>query len=300
MPEDATRDFGAYLREARERAGITLRAIANNTKISVPTLEALERNDVARLPGGIFIRAFVRSYAKEVGLDPEDAVRRFVSRFPDAAVEESPAAYEANPEKIVVDEEPTTGRLWRFAWWVLPLVLIVYLGFGGRLNWWRDRAQPAPPRAEPQTEQAPPAPAAPVLTTPAPLPSTEPASSKPTGTTDGTAAPIPSARPAEPPVQAGEPPAPVAGEGQFRLILTPRGRCWVTVRSNGKIVFTGTMNPGDRQDLVLGGNVSLTLGNAGVMGVSINGQPARPLGGEGQVVTTLMNIQNLKTFLEAR
>jgi hypothetical protein len=60
------------------------------------------------------------------------------------------------------------------------------------------------------------------------------------------------------------------------------------------------MNVGDRRDLVLDGNVSLTLGNAGVMGVVINGQPARSLGGEGQVVTALMNIENLKTFLESR
>src|SRR5450759_3485177 len=113
MPEDLTRDFGAFLRDGRERMGVSLRVIANNTKISVPTLEALERNDGARLPGGIFIRSFVRAYASEVGLDPEDAGRRFVARFPDASMEESPTPYEANQEKIVVDEEPTTGRLGR-------------------------------------------------------------------------------------------------------------------------------------------------------------------------------------------
>jgi hypothetical protein len=46
------------------------------------------------------------------------------------------------------------------------------------------------------------------------------------------------------------------------------------------------------------GRVSLTLGNAGVMDIAINGQPARSLGGEGEVVTALMNIQNLNTFLK--
>ena len=59
-----------------------MRAIADRTKIPVQTLEALERDDVSRLPGGIFLRSFVRAYAAEVGLDPEQAVRRFVSRFP--------------------------------------------------------------------------------------------------------------------------------------------------------------------------------------------------------------------------
>ena len=38
-------------------------------------LEALERNDISRLPGGIFSRAFVRSYAIEVGLDPEATIQ---------------------------------------------------------------------------------------------------------------------------------------------------------------------------------------------------------------------------------
>lgn len=296
MPDDATRDFGAYLREARERSGITLRAIATSTKISVPTLEALERNDVARLPGGIFIRAFVRAYAKEVGLDPEDAVRRFVARFPDAAIEESPAQYEANPEKIVVDEEPARGRLWRIVGWSLPLVLvIVYFGFGGRLNFWRGQAQPSGVGTEPQLEQAPPVPAAPVLTTPAQVPSPEPSAGPPTDATG--AAPV--AQQAGEQAPAGAP-VDASAEGRFQLTLSARGRCWVTVRSNGKVVFSGTMNAGDRQDLALGGNVSLTLGNAGAMDVAIDGRPARPLGGEGKVVTALMNIQNLQSFLEVR
>src|SRR5712692_3512049 len=74
--------FGSRLRETRERKGITLRQIANATKISVGALEALERNDISRLPGGIFSRAFVRSYASQVGLDPEETVQDFIGEFP--------------------------------------------------------------------------------------------------------------------------------------------------------------------------------------------------------------------------
>jgi cytoskeleton protein RodZ len=74
-------DFGGKLRQAREERSISLRQIAATTKISVAALEALERNDVSKLPGGIFSRAFVRSYASEVGLDPEQTVRDFLERF---------------------------------------------------------------------------------------------------------------------------------------------------------------------------------------------------------------------------
>ena len=45
-------DFGSRLRDARERRGMSLRHIANATKITVAALDALERNDISRLPGG--------------------------------------------------------------------------------------------------------------------------------------------------------------------------------------------------------------------------------------------------------
>src|SRR5581483_5298920 len=90
MAGDRTGDFGRKLREARERKGVSLRQIASATKISVSALEALERNDISRLPGGIFSRAFVRSYAVEVGLNPEKTIQEFVAEFPQEAV---PAAH---------------------------------------------------------------------------------------------------------------------------------------------------------------------------------------------------------------
>src|SRR5712691_11492200 len=87
MPTERTSSgFGQMLRETRERQGISLRQIANATKISVGVLEALERNDIAKLPGGIFGRAFVRNYAIEVGLDPEATIEDFITQFPNDSV----------------------------------------------------------------------------------------------------------------------------------------------------------------------------------------------------------------------
>ena len=76
-------DFGGKLRKAREERGLSLRQIAVTTKISASALEALERNDVSKLPGGIFSRSFVRSYAAEIGLDPDTTVQEFLDRFKD-------------------------------------------------------------------------------------------------------------------------------------------------------------------------------------------------------------------------
>ena len=86
MTRASEADFGARMRDARERRGVSLRQIAETTKHSVSALDALERNDISRLPGGIFSRAFVRSYAAEIGVDPEQAVREFISQFPHESV----------------------------------------------------------------------------------------------------------------------------------------------------------------------------------------------------------------------
>jgi cytoskeletal protein RodZ len=83
VPENIGQDFGAGLRRARERAGLSLRRIADITKLSVRVLDALERNRVDLLPGGIYRRAIVRAYASEVGLNPEATLRAFLALHPD-------------------------------------------------------------------------------------------------------------------------------------------------------------------------------------------------------------------------
>ena len=83
---DRSSDFGPKMKRLREERGVALRDIADTTKISVSALEALERNDISRLPGGIFSRGFVRSYAIEIGLDPEQTVKDFIVQFPTDSV----------------------------------------------------------------------------------------------------------------------------------------------------------------------------------------------------------------------
>lgn len=80
---EAADDLGAALRRHREASGRSLRDLADATKLGVRTFEALERNQVDKLPPGIFRRAVVRAYAEEVGLDPEQTLRVFLARHPD-------------------------------------------------------------------------------------------------------------------------------------------------------------------------------------------------------------------------
>lgn len=83
MTDQVSRNLGAGLKLAREQSGLTLRQIADVTKLSVSSLTALENNRIGQLPGGIYRRAIVRSYASEVGLDPEETLRAFLEQYPD-------------------------------------------------------------------------------------------------------------------------------------------------------------------------------------------------------------------------
>ena len=74
--------FGPRLRSERERRGISLETIASVTKVSAELWDGLERNDFSRWPSGIFARAFVRDYARAVGLDEEDLIDEFCRLFP--------------------------------------------------------------------------------------------------------------------------------------------------------------------------------------------------------------------------
>jgi len=79
MPES----FGARLRQQREARHVDLLAIASQTRIKLALLEALERDDVSHWPAGIFRRAYLRTYAEFIGLDPDVALREFLEVHPD-------------------------------------------------------------------------------------------------------------------------------------------------------------------------------------------------------------------------
>lgn len=81
----ASRHFGEMLRRQRERRGIALKAIADQTKIGSSLLIALERGDCSKWPGGIYSRAWIRAYATAIGLDPDDIGAQFNRCFSQVA-----------------------------------------------------------------------------------------------------------------------------------------------------------------------------------------------------------------------
>src|SRR3954470_20432453 len=157
-PERTSTGFGQMLRDARERRGVSLRQIANATKISIAVLEALERNDISKLPGGIFGRAFVRSYAIEVGLDPETTIQRFIAQFPnDSVVAGHPVSDQIEDHLAVESDRQTAGTFL----WLLVIAVPVAAGLLSSATLGRRGApEPAPAPAPAAAAPRPPDPAA--------------------------------------------------------------------------------------------------------------------------------------------
>jgi cytoskeletal protein RodZ len=128
-------DFSDRLKQARIARGLSLHDVAGTTKISIVALEALERGDLSRLPGGIFSRAFVRAYAAEVGLDPEEAVTEFLA---DRARSEHEASQAIAVPEITADDRAFLERQ-RMASRILRVVVIVLVVAGLVFAIWKLR-----------------------------------------------------------------------------------------------------------------------------------------------------------------
>ncbi len=261
-------DFGGKLRLAREQRGISLRQIAARTKISLAALEALERNDVSKLPGGIFTRAFVRSYAIEVGLDPDETVHEFLERF-----QGGPASSSIVSPIISTDDRDFLARQ-RIAGVVLKLALISVPLIGVALYFTlRARpADPAPPQAAPATTAPPPDDSAPAASTPAVVP------------------PGPRAAPVQPPAATSARP--------MTLELHPTEECWVKLTIDGRPPLSRLMLAGDKEVHQVRDIAIIEVGNAGAFAFTIDGRRGKMLGQSGQVRTARITRETLAKFVE--
>jgi cytoskeletal protein RodZ len=128
--------FGETLRRERELRQISLREIAEATKINLRYLDALERDDFRHLPGGVFNKGFVRAYAQFIGIDPETMVTAYLEEDgrQQARASRTGGAPPVVPE-IEVPPRSLGVRLW-FAALLVVLILVLLaagltaLGYG--------------------------------------------------------------------------------------------------------------------------------------------------------------------------
>ncbi len=262
---------GARLRAAREGRQATLREIAATTKISVSALEALEQTDVSSLPGGIFTRAFVRSYATEVGLDPEETMREFMVEVDEAlAAESAPADAHSQEHDLFQSQQRMAGTVLKLILVGLPVALLLFFVT-------RDVGVPEdaaePPAVVVDTSAQPSRAAPPIRPAPAPPPR------------------------AAPPIRPAPAPPALATDAPLALVLSPRDECWVSLTIDGDVVFSRVMRAGESASYQAEKEIILNIGDAGAFGFAINDRDGRSLGDFGEVVTATITPQNYRSFI---
>jgi len=279
-------EIGRELAEARVRAGLSVEELSRRTKLSVSTLLAIERSQMGALPGGLYARAMLRAYAREVGCDPEGIVRRFRADGdehvdPLEMLDRMAAAASGSRlvERLHSSEIDAADHRRAVRNTVLLLVVLLFGGTfyatGGRLphvdslKRFTHRAAPPPPAFAP-------APAV-VAQPPAPAPG---APEKPVGTT------------AEKSTQPSDRDA-----TGLRLEIQPHESCWLSATADGQRVIYRTLNAGERALVEAKEAVDLRVGDPAAFAFTINGAAARVLGAAGEAVNIHLTPQNYREYL---
>jgi cytoskeleton protein RodZ len=294
---------GMDLKLARERLGKELSEVSSRLRIRVAHLQALEQGRIGDLPGKVYALGYLRSYAKELGLNPEELARRFKeeTRQGGSTDLDFPAPV---PERSI------------------PAGAVVLLGFvlavGAYAGWYRLSGQgklpaevvpPVPTRLVPLAEQAIPAPSPPRPMTHSPAPANAPAPAPEAApeTAAILAAPPSSASTAEPalaplavppssaaaatsadqtrPVQgdSGAQGRPAAPE-ESRIVLRAKDDAWMQVRDrSGQVLLNRVLRAGETWPVPAKPSLLLSTGNAGGTELLVDGVVAPPIGNPGAV-----------------
>src|SRR5215469_14611134 len=125
-------EFGKELRTERESRGIGLETISDSTKISGRYLAALEEDHFEQLPGGVFNKGIVRSYARVVGLDEDIWVNRYMAAYQQSGqLKTDDADWIAFAENVGKSREKEGQRPdLRLRWAGVAMLLLLLVGLG--------------------------------------------------------------------------------------------------------------------------------------------------------------------------
>jgi cytoskeleton protein RodZ len=269
---------GALLRAAREAAGLTQDAVAQQLKLAPRQVRAIEDDDYARLPGRTFVRGFVRNYARLLRVDADAVVAALPGHESGSPLDRPTLTPTARPMaeiRVQYERRNTWSR------WLIPLALLAIVAVAAVYEFTR----PATPgrRAAADAASAPataPTPAAARGTAlPNPLEPPKADTAAPTATssvrvdaepaTASTAAVAPAAVPSSaPPAAAG------STAGEVTLVLKFNAASWVEVKDgNGVAIYLQTGTAGTSQTIAGTPPLDVAIGNAAGVGVTFRGQP---------------------------
>lgn len=254
--------FGEELRREREIRGISLKEIADATKISKRFLDAIERNDHKTLPAPVFTRGFIREYARYLGLNTEEMVNRY--NF--AAVGDERIEQSSHLDRLTTPQAPPLPRK-KYQPRSIPaayarvdrnvyILIMVVVALAG-VSYWalkhRRENRANDERIGVDTRVA--------------------------------AAPAPVLAPSTPQTTSATEPTTANSPAKLVLNVEVTGTSWVILEADGERVINSELRRGYRRSLeAKDGFRFRTIGNAGGISLTLNDLTVPPLGDEGEVL----------------
>jgi cytoskeletal protein RodZ len=299
---------GEFFRQVRETKGLTVDEVSSKTRIRSDFVKALEDGNFSKLPDQVFARGFVRSYARSLGLDEEDAIQRFTKS--------AGAFYEKQDErerlKVRQVEEERKRQANRKAVAVAIGIAVITLIFllsreqssvlrrgdsdqaSTKHNVEALKDEPAPAQREPEpVAEAPKQSEAPAVPpnqtatedarrpepTPPPITASKPESQTVSMASPGTDGPLGGIS-----LEGGG----IAGDGQLVLGLEATELSWVVVQIDNGSPQESLLRPGEKAQWKGQDQFILTLGNAGGVKAELNGKLQKPFGPSGKVARDIV------------
>ncbi|BDG71913.1 helix-turn-helix domain-containing protein [Roseomonas fluvialis] len=280
---------GEDLREARLTLGASVENMAERLRINRRYIHALEEGRIKDLPGPAYAVGFVRSYAAALGLDPDEAVRRFRDVTGGATTK--------NGELVFPEPVPSRG---------MPAGVLVAAGvvvaIGAYVAWYNwsgsgnrvvDAVPPVPARLDQaaQDGQRMRDPATGQVVNPAPATQAQAAGNP------GVAGPPPA-----PVAPAAAPPAPPPPGDGPRVVLRARGESWIQVRDTraNSVLTDRVLRPGESLPVPGRDGLVLTTGKAENLDIVLDGQVTAALAGATGVRRGIaLDIERLRGTAEA-
>lgn len=279
--------FGERLSREREKRKIKLDEVAQATKISTRFLRAIEEENFDLLPGGIFNKAFVRAYARHLGLDEDQTIAEYTQAFRATHPEEVTAVDpEAEGRKIleqralrVQQERP---RLERIPWGKAAAALLLF-AFGFALWGSYSRHTKANGDATVQNQQA-------VKSVPkasnvqTPLKSQPATVSQTNSPTDNQDTPSPAAS-----IHTQD----ANSSGSFHVAIRAHEDSWIQIKADGKDILEDTLQAETQTSFGASNELVIKAGNIGALDFWFNGQKLPTQGDLDQVKTVTFDSAGL-------
>ena len=295
--------FGARLKREREKRKITLDEVSVATKIAPRFLVALEGDKFDQLPGGIFNKGFVRSYASHLGLDTTQTIADFVAAsapvVPEAPLEGTPvlaSLADHVPESRIKSKTATDG----LPWGIIAVALLVF-AFGFALWGFHSREKSSPRFAAAVAAstaavpgQVTTGPAAPAPSAVEPEPVAKLAASETAASTSTSQAPEPPAGNSAAEVATSTPQESADNAAEFQVLVKARQDSWVTITADGKKVVQDTLAAPGEKSVAARNRVVIKTGNVGALDISFNGKKLASQGRVNQVKTLTFDSNGLK------